>query len=263
VYRAEASTDSFKRLTSEPTPEATYCDVQPDDGVEFSYTVRAINRRGIESAAAREVTAAALPEIKDPLFVAKFEQSTDANLHGGGTAPGSSHGKAQVADGMLDLSQGGHATFEHRPEFDLTREISVECWVNLAEEGRIPVVVSCGHWQAAGWFLQKLGSVWRWYVGGINCDGGQPPVGKWTHLMGTFDGQTARLFQDGKLVAEKTANPILTPWPGPMFVGQYSCGPGAQYQVTGQISGLRIYGRAVSAQDAADAFHSQAPPKQP
>ena len=99
--------------------------------------------------------------------------------------------------------------------------------------------------------------VWRWYVAGIDCDGGRPPLGRWVHLVGTFDGHTARLFQDGELIAEKTGNVIRTRWARPMIVGQYSGGPGPQFQVTGQIAGLRIYGRAMPAADVAQAMQSK------
>lgn len=86
-------------------------------------------------------------------------------------------------------------------------------------------------------------------VGGIDCDGGAPAPGKWTNLVGTFDGRTARLFQDGRLVAEKSGNANRAPWKGPLHVGQYSGGPGPEFQVAGWISNLRIYARAVRLED--------------
>jgi hypothetical protein len=49
-------------------------------------------------------------------------------------------------------------------------------------------------------------------VGGIDCDGGQPALGRWIHLVGTYDGRTARLFEDGKLVGEKTGAANTAPW---------------------------------------------------
>jgi hypothetical protein len=164
------------------------------------------------------------------------------------------HGKAQVASGMLDIRQGGHVTFAHRPEFDLNTRLSVEFWVYFTQEAQMPVVVSCGHWRQAGWFLQRIGAGWRWHVGGIDCDGGKPEPGRWTHLVGTFDGRTTRLFQDGQKVAEKPGHIIQATWNGPLHVGQYSGGPSASYQVNGWFSGLRIYNRVVNAEEAADAF---------
>ena len=63
------------------------------------------------------------------------------------------------------------------------------------QPGRMPVVVSCGVWNQAGWFLQRLGGVWRWHVGGVDCDGGQPAEGRWMHLAAVYDGQSLRLYR--------------------------------------------------------------------
>jgi hypothetical protein len=103
----------------------------------------------------------------------------------GQSLPGKLHGAARIADGALDVTRGGHVTFPHQATFDLGQPFTVECWVWLDQMGKMPVIVSCGHWRQAGWFLQRLGNVWRWHVGGIDCDGGQPATGQWTHLVGT------------------------------------------------------------------------------
>jgi len=250
VYRAKPGTDGFKRLTAKPIFDLRYCDASAGDGAKYAYTIRALNRRGTEGGASRAVVAAALPEIKAPVFVAAFTENASAALYGGGTASGRVHGKARIEGSALDLRQGGHVTFDHRPEFDLARRLSVECWVRLAKKGKMPVIVSCGHWRQDGWFLQRFGAGWRWHVGGIDCDGGKPAPGQWTHLACTFDGQTARLFQDGHLVAEKPGSAIRTPTPVPLYVGQYSGGPGPPYQVPGWIAALKIYNRSLSEQDA-------------
>ncbi len=249
VYRVEAGTEVVKRLTAKPVFDLRYSDSRAGDGAKYAYTVRAVSRRGIESAASRAVVAAALPEIKAPLFVAAFAENAHATLYGGGTASGYVRGKARVKGSALDLRQGGHVAFHHRPEFDLSRRLSVECWVRLTKEGKMPVIASCGHWRQDGWFLQRIGAGWRWHVGGIDCDGGKPAPRQWTHLAGTFDGQTARLFQDGHLVAEKPGNAIRTPTPDALYVGQYNAGPGPAYQVLGQIAALKIYNRSLSEQD--------------
>ena len=88
-------------------------------------------------------------------------------------------------------------------------------------------------------------------MGGIDCDGGRPAEARWFHLVATYDGRTARLFENGKLVAEKagTANPA--PWPGDLHVGQYSGQPGPEFQSTGRITGVKIYHRPLDAAEVA------------
>ncbi|MBM4044572.1 MAG: LamG domain-containing protein, partial [Planctomycetes bacterium] len=80
----------------------------------------------------------------------------------------------------------------------------------------------------------------------VDCDGGKPAVGKWIHLVCTFDGQQARVFQDGVQVALKDCKPDRAPWPGPLFVGQYGPAPSDPYQVKGRLAAVRIYQRALS-----------------
>ncbi len=263
VYRARAGAKDFQRLTAEPTPELRYVDASAPEGVKHAYAVRAVNRRGGESASCEPVVAAPLPEVKEPMFLAAFAKGLQAELYGGGATPGKAYGKARVRDGALDLRGGGFVTFPHRPEFDLSRRISVEVWVHFTKEAQMPVVVSCGHWNHAGWFLQRIGGGWRWHVGGIDCDGGKPAVSRWTHLVGTYDGQTCRLFQDGKQVAEQRGAAIQAPWRRPLHVGQYSGGPGPQYQVLGWVAGLKVYSRALAAADAQAAAGKPPAPRKP
>ena len=259
VYRAKAGTNDYQRLTPEPTTALRFTDSTAPEGVQQAYVVRAVSARGAESEPSAPATAAPLAEVKDPVFVAAFAENADAALFGGGSVKGTLHGKARVADGTLDLAAGGHVTFGHRPEFDLGQRISIELWANLAAAGQMPVLVSCGHWNQAGWFLQRIGGHWRWHVGGIDCDGGKPEPSKWHHVVGTYDGQTARLYQDGRLVAEKEGAAILARWGGPLHLGQYSGGPGPAYQVTGRIRGLKVYTRALPPHDVAASFKAATP----
>ncbi len=152
---------------------------------------------------------------------------------------------------MLDLRQGGHVTFEHSTDFDLDHSLTVTCRVRLDQRTEMPVVVSCGKWQEAGWFLQLQGSSWRWHVGGIDCDGGSFEPGRWTHLAASFDGATARLFVDGRLVATRRGDAADEPWSGPLHVGQYGPDPAARYQVLGQVRDLMLYRRAPPPEEVA------------
>jgi len=248
VYRATSPDGPFKPLTAEPIVELRYNDTTAPAGVKHVYAVRAVSDRGGTSAPSQPAAAAALPEVRDPLFVAAFTADAQAALYGGKKAPGTLHGKAKIApdDKALDLRNGGYATFPHRREFDLTGKFSLACRVKIVRPSQMPIVASCGYWRQAGWFLQRIGSGWRWHVGGIDCDGGSPALGKWTELVCTFDGRTARLYQDGRLVATQTGHPNRARWGKPLYVGQYSGGVDPSFQVNGLISNVRIYGCAVS-----------------
>jgi hypothetical protein len=256
VYRRKAGAGAFQRLTPTPISQASYSDVGVETRVPYEYTIRAVSRRGLESEPSPPSTMSATI-TRDPVFLANFDGAATGMLYGGETVLGKLHGKARLIRGVLDLREGGHATFSHRPQFALEQPIAVECWLRFEQLGGMPVIVSCGQWHQAGWFLQQLGGTWRWHVGGIDCDGGQPPVGRWVHMVGVYDGRTAQLYQDGVRVAERAGAAVTVPWRGELHVGQYST-PAPPYQVLGQIAGLKIYHRPLEPAEIAAA--AKAPP---
>ncbi len=252
VYRAKAGAKEWVKITEEPVREASYTDAGVEIQVPYSYAVRAVSLRGAESEPTPPLTASAIV-IKEPVFVPLFQSNLGGQLYGEKTLPGKLHGGARCDGGVLDLLRGGHATFPHHSHFDLGVPMSLECRVFFQEPGQMPVIVSCGSWKQAGWLLQRLGGTFRWHVGGIDCDGGRPVVGKWIHLVGTYDGRTVRLFQDGAKVAEASGRANTVIWPGELHVGQYSAQPGPEYQVTGRIVGVKLYHRPLEAAEAAAA----------
>jgi len=190
--------------------------------------------------------------IKEPMFVATFDGEPRARFYGGQEVAGKRHGPAKCEAGALDVSAGGHATFPHDGRFDLAQPLSIECRVFFDKPTQMPVILSCGHWRRAGWFLQWIGGKWRWHVGGFDCDGGKPEPGRWLHVVGTYDGTALRLFQDGRLVAEQPGTFNTAPFPGDLHVGQYSGGPAPEFQVIGKIQDVKLYHRALGAEEVAE-----------
>jgi hypothetical protein len=249
VFRRDPGADQFRQITSEPVRQTSYADTDVETDVVYWYAVRAISQRGALSEPTAPIEAVA-KIIKEPIFVPVFASGAHGQFHGGQTLPGKVHGQARCEGGVLDLKQGGHVSFPRDGRFDLAQPLSVECWVWFDQPGRIPVVVCCGHWRQAGWFLQRLGNVWRWHVGGVDCDGGQPAENRWIHLAATYDGTTTRLFENGTQVAEQTGSFNTAPWTGDLHVGQYGQ-PAADFQVTGRMTGVKIYHRPLDPEEIA------------
>jgi hypothetical protein len=260
VYRRAPGTTHWQRLTDKPIRWTSYTDCGLEADTPHAYVVRAVNLRDLESKPTAPVTATAMV-IREPVFATVTEPEAQGLLYDGDTLPGQKHGKARSAGGRLDFQDGGHFTFAHRREFDLGQPLSVECWVWLDQLGKSPVLASCGRWREAGWFLQRLGARWRWHVGGVDCDGGQPATNRWVHLAGTFDGKTLRLFEDGVQVAETSGGVKLDPFPGDLHVGQYSGGPSDDFQVRGRLLGVKVYHRPLPATEVAELSRSR--PAQP
>ncbi len=189
----------------------------------------------------------------EPMLSMRLDQQVQGELYGGKTLVGKLHSAAKCDAGQLDLSRGGHATLPHGNSCDLGQPITVECWVRFDEKTQMPVFVSCGHWNRAGWFLQWLGGGWRCHVGGVDCDGSQPTVGSWFHLVGTYGGRTARLFENGKLIGEKAGAVNTAPWPGELHIGQYAGQPGPEFQLHGRVTGVNIYHRPLGEKEIVQA----------
>ncbi len=219
-------------LASEPIFANSYTVVPPTEE-ELELQVRTVGRTGKESAS-DSIKAKPLPERKEPVFVLS-EAISRGKLHDG----------AKFADGVLDLSQGGYLEFPNNPDYNVGVRFSFECKVKFDETGSMPIILGNGTWNQSGWFLQRIGDGFRFHVAGIDCDGGASSAGNWMRLLGTFDGKRLRLYQDGRMVAERIATPDRKPWAGPLLIGQYTGGLGPDYQTKGQIKDVRIYQRVV------------------
>ena len=251
VYRAKAGSGDFAKLNKGPLASLSYSDLEVEPGVKYAYHVRAVDRRGQQSPASQPVEAVPLPEIKEPVFAADFSKGAAATLLDGKPIKGRLHGGAKLAGGALEIETSGFATYKHLPEFDLKKALSIECWVRIDREAAMPVVLACGNYSQDGWFLQRFGGGWRWHLAPVSCDGGRPAVGRWTHLVGTFNGSRANLYQDGKLVRAVDCYPNRAPHAGPLVVGQYSH-QAESYQVHGAITGVKLYQRALRAEEVAE-----------
>ena len=214
-----------QKLTAEPVFSGSY-DIVSEVLEDVEYTVEAVSKLvGGRST----VTGRPLPVRKEPVFVFAPDK-------GKLVAPASFDGNE------LDLSKGGHFVVEPNDEYNVKDAFSFECTVKFDEPGNMPIVISNGLWNTSGWFLQRLGGVWRFHVGGIDCDGGGVKIGEWLHIVGTYDGEKLQLYENDRLIAEKHVVVGKNLWEGNLIIGQY--GPMTpDFQFKGRIKGVRIWQR--------------------
>jgi hypothetical protein len=259
IYRAPEGSDAFEKLNAEPGTLRAFVDFKAPQEATSRYFVRAVNRRGLESEPSELIEAAPLPDREGPLlFVSGTPEVTVIGPDREPREP-NPHGKAKVESGMFDLTAGGHFLLPALSPKDHTTRFSVECWVYFEKKEKMPVLLSSGKIRDKGWFLQQFGAGWRWNIGGVNCDGGEAGPEKWFHLVATFDGERARLFENGIEIASKECRPLTSVWPEPIFVGQYAPSQRPDFQVPGKIAGVKIYDRALRAEEAAAHFEQGAP----
>ena len=171
VYRREADTSQFEQLTMEPVRRSEFSDLQVAPQRRYTYVVRAVSRRNTLGEASAEVEATA-HVVLPPVCTVVLHDVPRAELLDDGALPGVLHDGATISEDTVDLRQAGYVTIPHDACFELAQPLTVECRVRFDQPGTMPVVLSCGAWNQAGWFIQRLGNAWRWHVGGVDCDGG-------------------------------------------------------------------------------------------
>ncbi|MBX7168691.1 MAG: PQQ-binding-like beta-propeller repeat protein [Pirellulales bacterium] len=115
------------------------------------------------------------------------------------------------------------ATVDRLPQ----REITASAWVRIDrphDRGVVIGVVQDSNAGGRGWSLGANASQFVWTLKGTQGErkltrlvGGEIEVGHWTHLVGTFDGSTMRLFVDGQQVAESPAQQGAIQYPPAAF----------------------------------------------
>ncbi len=143
VYRGKPGAADLVQLTKAPVRQTVYADATAETGVAYTYAVRSVSPRGIESGPTPPVTATATL-VNEPVFAVEIDKEIRGTLHGGRTLAAKLHGSARPADGEIDLRQNGHVSFPHDERFDLGQPRSIECRVWFDEPGTMPVVLRCG-----------------------------------------------------------------------------------------------------------------------
>ncbi len=70
------------------------------------------------------------------------------------------------------------------------------------------------------------------------------PTGRWTHLAGTFDGQTMRIYVDGEERGSMARPGPVKPNASPLCLGSYEPGHPAHFE--GLLDEVKLYSRALS-----------------
>lgn len=90
----------------------------------------------------------------------------------------------------------------------------------------------------------------------VNSSTTYPTNGTWVHAAGTFDGTTMRIYINGVLEASVPANGVLINTNTlPLSFGAQFDGSSALRWYTGDLDDVRIYNRALSAEEIGDLFN--------
>jgi hypothetical protein len=150
----------------------------------------------------------------------------------------------------LDVSAAGSSVLcEDSPSLRLTRSLTLEAWICLKSKstGSFGTIIRKDEAYALRFDGNRLGLL-LWCggrVNGLNSPALDLQPGLWMHVVGTYDGDRARLYIDGREVAVATAalTGEIDSSGSPGYIG--SCL--GQHAFTGVIDEAKVYARALSA----------------
>lgn len=177
------------------------------------------------------------------------------------------HGLLSGGPEWLDAQEGlkfdgvdDCVTLANPPQLDFDGVISMVLWLKLESTDGLRNVLAHGHAlnPPAGVFVRISGGQYQagsWGPGGDHLAAAPIPaddLGKWVHLAGVYDGKAWRLYLQGKLAATRDdplgSMPVADDW----AIG--ACGNGRERFFRGQLREVRIYDRALSADEVAELY---------
>ncbi|MDX3111188.1 LamG-like jellyroll fold domain-containing protein [Nonomuraea angiospora] len=156
------------------------------------------------------------------------------------------------------------------PIADTSRNFTVTAWARLTGNAATATVVTQEGSRTGGFTLQYSKSDDRWALvrASSDADGAAtvkalsaaaPRLNEWTHLAGVYDSAAGQisLYVNGKL--ESTVA-FTQPWnaTGPLTIGRGKVNGAAAESWPGDVDEVRVYGRAMFADEVADLVNSAA-----
>ncbi len=198
------------------------------------------------------------------LVAYRFDQGSgtmayDVSAHGPhGAVDGPGWSTEGISGGALEFSGADAEHVEVQAGLVLGDVISVEAFVMIdGSTSDHQVVVS--KWYDAddasgvSFTLELTPSLEpQFYLAGLGtAQGAVLGTGLWTHLVGTYDGETIRLYVDGEEVDTASATGVLADSTAPLRVGAHDS-IGDHNTFHGLIDEVRIYDRPLSAEEIAE-----------
>jgi uncharacterized repeat protein (TIGR01451 family) len=185
--------------------------------------------------------------------------ATAADASGNGLTaavdPGVSLGQPGViaGDTAATFNGGGAAVVTPAsPLLDLSSAVSVEAWVRPTAAGQNGGIFekTVSGWVNSQYMLMLEAGVAKFRVrtsaGALSpVDGPVLPINTWSHLVGTFDGTTLRLYVNGALAASAAATGPLASGSGPAYLGRLGQN---LYPFQGSIDEVAVFASALSAE---------------
>ncbi len=173
-------------------------------------------------------------------------------------AMGKHHGELKDAvpveegkrEGAYRFGNRGYIKVEHHEDLN-PRQITVAAWVNPAKLSTYYSVLmkSTGSW-SGGYGISYFSGGLNFFVNsyGRGRAGAPVPLGKWSHVVGTYDGNEIRFYVDGKEKATREYGDEIDHTEGSLTIGK---GSGSGYFWNGMLDEVMIFNRALRPHEVA------------
>jgi len=190
----------------------------------------------------------------------------DASGYGNhATVAGAVWDAAQLGCALRFESVADSVTVPMAQSLEVGEPVSVSAWVfQLKKSGTTwgGIVTIGGHSPIQGWSLRMgWGTDWRFGVGDgskfISPEAAGIALQKWTHLVGTYDGVTIRMYANGRLVRELPCQArIQLPAESGLVIGNARGAKGLAFPFPGLVDSIRVYSRALTPAEVVGIFEA-------
>jgi hypothetical protein len=143
-------------------------------------------------------------------------------------------------------------TVANNPTLNIDSQITLMGWVNLTSDGSERFLITRYNYSNITGYSLGLTSaeipVLKMYDGTTRRDlntGTAIPFGEWTHLAGTYDGSTMKIYVNGVLRNSLSASFTPRNWNSDLQLG-FPVDSAAAYNFLGQMDEVRFYNRSLS-----------------
>src|SRR5205823_3484653 len=228
-----------------------------------SYIARLTVSDGVKTTTSSNVVISVVDPASTLVAAYGFEEGSGAtvgDVSGHGNV-GSISGATWTAGGRfgkaLSFGAGSLMTVANSASLNLTNSMTLEAWVyptTLGSSWMNLIMKPLGDPAAANpCFVMQgstpLGSVPSLFISSASSNLQAPSalaLNKWSHLVGTYDGATVRLYVNGALVASRAQTGAMATSTDPLTIGG-NVFSGQNW--SGLIDEVRIYNRALSASE--------------